>query len=301
MKRSITLLILICSFPLIVFAQQADENPQQKKFKIYEDSLISLGIKLINDENDLERKNANYAFIKTLVSALKMPNSFLYPFDSLKTIHLIQSPDNKFRIFSWHVMNQDGSYRFYGAIQMNAGSNLKLFPLEDFSPFIKHPEDTLTSHKKWYGAQYYKIIPVSEPTPYYILLGWKGNTIKSTKKIIEVLSFKDAQPVLGLALFQDSGKVKKRIVFEYNRQVSMLLKYIPEQKMIIFDHLSPPDPKMKSDPETYGPDLSYDGYQLKNGLWVYVRDLDLRNFPQTQDEIYNDPKKPETIPGPPKK
>lgn len=282
-------------------AQRPEEKDRHRTLKIYEDSLVSLGKKLINDENDLERKNANYAFIKTLVSALKIPGSFLYPFDSLKSISLLQSPDKKFKIFSWHVINQDGSYRFYGAIQMNTTGNLLLHPLEDFSPFIKNPEDTLTSNKTWYGAQYYKIIPVSGPTPYYILLGWKGSTVKSTKKVIEVLSFKNGLPVLGQALFQDSAKVKKRIVFEYNRQVSMLLKYNAQQKTIIFDHIGPPDPRMKGKPETYGPDLSYDGYQLKNGRWVYLKDLDLRNISTAGDELYNDPKKPETIPGPAEK
>jgi hypothetical protein len=66
---------------------------------------------------------------------------------------------------------------------------------------------------------------------------------------------------------------------------------VPEQELIVFDHLSPPDPKLKGQRDLYGPDLSYDGYKLKNGKWVYVENLDMRNVPSTRDVEYLDPKK----------
>jgi len=273
------------------FAQHSDESGRLKQLKVYEDSLASLGKKFVNDDNDLERKNANYTFIKTLVSALKIPNSFLYPFDSVKSISIINSPDNRFRLLTWHIVNDDGSYRFYGTVQMNTGGNLKMYPLEDYSPLLKNPEDSVTDNHKWYGAQYYKIIPVYSPKLYYVLVSWKGNTGKSTKKVIDVISFKDDKPELGLSVFDGNGKTRKRVIFEYARQVSMLLRYVPEQNLIVFDHLSPPDPKLKDKRDTFGPDLSYDGYKLKNGRWVYVENLDMRNVPDNHDAEYLDPKK----------
>lgn len=240
----------------------------------------------------MERKNANYAFIKTLVSALKVPNSFLFKFDSVKTISIINSPDNRFRILTWHIANDDGSYRFYGTVQMNTGGNLVMYPLNDYSPYIKNPEDTLTDNSKWYGAQYYSIIPVyASNNPYYILLGWKGNTIKTTKKVIEVLSFKNNKPVFGSAVFNGNGKSRRRVVFEYTRQVSMLLKYEEAQHLIVFDHLSPPGKKQQGSPEFYGPDLTYSGYLFKEGRWNYVDNLDMRNLPDNHDADYLDPKK----------
>jgi hypothetical protein len=71
----------------------------------------------------------------------------------------------------------------------------------------------------------------------------------------------------------------------------MLLRYVPEQNLIVFDHLAPPDPKMKDKPDTFGPDLSYDGYKLKEGKWVFVENLDMRNIPQPEDVDIIDPKK----------
>ena len=48
---------------------------------------------------------------------------------------------------------------------------------------------------------------------------------------------------------------------------------------------------MKGLPETFGPDLTYDGYKLKNGRWVYIEDIDMRNIPDNSDNEYVDPKK----------
>jgi len=275
----------------LLFAQHSDQSSGQRQLKIYNDSLASLGRQIINNDMEMTRKNANYQFIKTLVSALKIPNSFLYPFDSVKTIKILNSPDNSFRIITWFVENDDASYRFYGAIQMNTGGSLKLYPLNDYSPLMVNPQDSVGDNTKWFGAQYYKIIRVSAEKQYYVLLGWKGYTDKATKKVIEVLSFnRSNQPVFGAAVF-DNSRNKKRIVFEYTRQASMLLNYEPERNRIIFDHLSPPQEKLKTDPASYGPDLSYDGYELVNGRWKLLENLDMRNRPDPKADGIIDPKK----------
>jgi hypothetical protein len=288
MKRLLVFipLLLIISHS---FAQHTDESSNLKRLSMYQDSLVDLGNTIVNNDNELERENANTMFVKTLVSALKVPNSFLFPFDSVKTASILNSPDNRFRIISWHVMNDDGSYRFYGAIQLNTGGPLKLFPLVDYSPLLKSPEDSITDNRKWYGAQYYKIIRVTGDKSYYVLLGWKGYTANSTKKVIEVLSFKNDKPQFGMQVFGTSKH--DRIIFQYTRQASMLLKYVPEEDLIVFDHLSAPDDKSKKDLETYGPDLSYDGYKLINGRWKYVDNLDMRNVPDEHDGDITDPKK----------
>jgi hypothetical protein len=251
---------------------------------------------MINDSIEPERYNASFKLIKTLVSALKTPYSFNFPFDSLKSISIQSSSDKRFRIFGWHVMNNDGSYRYYGTIQMNKpDGKLELFPLIDYTSVFKNPSDSATTHDKWYGAQYYKIISVlnNVPIPYYVLLGWKGNTIKSTKKIIEILYFKDGKAHFGMPVFDgdpDNLK-KKRIIFEYDRRASMFLNYEPTTNTIVFDHLAPPDPQLKGKFELYGPDFSYDGFKLVNGRWKFIPDLELKNNPTDQDDKFNDPKK----------
>lgn len=293
---------LFLIFGLIVFtlfnveAQHSDGNKNKQIMTELQDSLQVLSYKMINDSIEPERYNANYKLIKTLVNTLRTPHSFNFSFDSLKAISIQTSPDKRFRIFSWHVMNDDGSYRYYGTIQMNnPDGRLQMFPLVDYTPAIKNSSDTITTNDKWYGAQYYRIISVlnNVQTPYYVLLGWKGNTINSTKKVIEILYFKDGKAYFGMPVFDGDKDLpkKKRIIFEYDRRASMVLNFEPSISTVVFDHLAPPDPKLKGRFELYGPDLSYDGYRLVNGRWKFVQDLELKNTPTDQDDNFNDPKK----------
>ena len=291
--------VLICSLSLFLVAQalgQPSGNKNQQQLMAFQDSLKQISYKMVNDSIEPERYNASFKLIKTLVSALKIPYSFNFPFDSLKSISIQSSSDKRFRIFGWHVMNNDGSYRYYGTIQMNKpDGKLELFPLIDYTSVFKNPSDSATTHDKWFGAQYYKIISVlnNVPIPYYVLLGWKGNTIKSTKKIIEILYFKDGKAHFGMPVFDgdpDNLK-KKRIIFEYDRRASMFLNYEPTTNTIVFDHLAPPDPQLKEKFELYGPDFSYDGFKLVNGRWKFITDLELKNNPTDQDDKFNDPRK----------
>ncbi|WP_448698473.1 hypothetical protein ACFGVR_16660 [Mucilaginibacter sp. AW1-3] len=290
------ILLLFFVLPAIAFAQVGSDRIKQ--LRIYEDSLKSLGYKVVNKPEEQERKNANYTFIRTLVSALKINDSFHYGFDSVKSVTILNSPDSKFRLITWHVAEDGGTYRFYGAIQLNTAGPLKLYPLEDYSPLQKNPEDSVLDNRKWYGARYYKIIPVTAAAnPYYVLLGWKGNSAKSTKKVIDVLSFKNGQPAFGLPVFTGNGKTRDRVVFEYTSQASMVLRQATESPdLIVFDHLSPSQPTLKGKYENYGPDMTYSGYRLKQGVWIFEDNLDLKNLGDARDNMpYVDPKKQAAI------
>jgi hypothetical protein len=279
-----------------VNAQHAEVDRTRQQLVVLQDSMKALNFKMFNASSEPERINANYAFIKTLIESLKKPRSFNFGFDSLKSISVLTSDDQRFKIFTWNIMNNDGSYRFFGTIQMNnPDGKLQMFPLLDYSPGFKNPKDSVTTNEKWFGAQYYKIIPVTYnvSVPYYILIGWKGNTVKTTKKVIEVLYFKNNKEYFGMPVFEgDKDNVNaKRIIFQYTRSVSMALNYDPNDGMIIFDHLSPPDESMVGKFDTYGPDFTYDGFRLVNGKWRLMEDLQLKNVPNSTDKLYKDPSK----------
>lgn len=278
-------------------AQHSAPNKTREQFNKYIDTLKVLSFETINNPEEQQRYSATFKMIGVLKNALLLPNSFNLSFDSLKTISVLTSPDKRFRIFTWNVMNQDGSYRYYGTIQLNNNSGkLQMLPLIDKSFSYTKPQDTLTTNSDWYGCQYYRIIPVTYNVrvPYYVLLGWKGNTVKSTKKVIEILSLKDGKATFGMPVFDgDKTRPKKnRIVFEYSRQASAMVNYLPKEGTIVFDHLAPPDPKLEGNFESYGPDMTYDGFKLVNGRWKFIEDLDLKNDPSETDKLFNDPKKP---------
>ncbi|WP_395625837.1 hypothetical protein [Daejeonella sp.] len=295
MKQFILIIGLLFFVNTKVEGQALDNSGRQKLIAL-QDSLQEISFNMINDSIEPQRYNASYKLIKTLVSALKIPFSYQFPFDALKSISIQNAPDQKFRILTWHVMNDDGSYRYYGTIQMNTpNGQLEMFPLVDYSSSLKNAADSIYSNDKWYGAQYYKVIPVlkNAENPYYVLLGWKGHTIQSTKKLIEILHFKDGKAYFGMPVFDDDpdNMGKKRIIFEYDRRASMFLNYNASENSIVFDHLAPPDPKLKGKYELYGPDFSYDGFKLLNGRWKFISDLELKNNPTDQDDNFNDPKK----------
>ncbi|UKJ06335.1 hypothetical protein [Solitalea lacus] len=289
MKRVITIFACFCLGISALFAQSKTDE----QFKKFEKTLKKIDAESINGENELERRNATYMFIKTLVQALKLPGSFNYPFDSLKTtISIVKDPANKFRIFSWPFAQENGTYRYYGAVQINNPKGLELYPLKDYTDLIKNINDTVTSNEYWVGAQYYDIIPPNSSNEPYLLLGWKGNDNQTSMRVIEPMSIADGKITMGAPVLQDStGKLHNRFVFEYSKAASMMVKYSASKKWIVFDHLVPTDPSKKGNYEFYAPDLSYDGFKYDKGKWVFISDLNLSNDPSITDELFNDPKK----------
>lgn len=260
----------------------------------YQDSLLKVTQILFEGATNVQRFDQNAKFIKMLVNALKTPGSFDFGFDSLQTISVVKSPDNAFRIFSWYVPTEEGTYRFFGTIQMaTADGRLKLYPLIDDTEHITD-NNQITTNKQWYGARYYEIVPltVSGKQTSYVLLGWKGNNNKTSKKVIDVLSFDTDNVQFGKPIFEDKKDtpLKNRIVFEYNKLNSMTLRMDKNEKMIVFDHLAPFDPNMAGNFEYYASDSSFDGYKQAGERMKLAENIELKNDPNALDELYIDPK-----------
>ena len=242
-----------------------------------EDSLAQLGRQIVEPEEASVRFRADSQFTRILVRALRVPNSFHYPFDSLVTISRLYAPDSAFRIFTWQVSRDANLHRRHGAIQMKtADGSLKLFPLIDRSIIIQNQQDTVTNHEWWIGAIYYKIVLKKyNNKSYYTLLGYDENSIRSTKKRIEVLSFDaNGNPVFGGQFFtfdQDTIKkpVQARFNIEYKKNGNARIIYDDELDMLIYDHLisESNEPAKKY---TYIPDGDYEGFKWVNGKWQHI-------------------------------
>lgn len=291
LKALILSFFLCCASP--VLAQHSFSFNNGPVMSRYQDSLLNLSHYTFEAKNNTERFALNAAFIKTLVNALKTPHSFHYNFDSLQKITVMRAPDNSFRIFTWTVPVDDGTYRFFGSIQMaTADGKLKLYPLIDNTDQTRDA-NLIGNNKNWYGARYYEIVPVvmSGHQPYYVLLGWKGNNTKTSKKVIDILSFEKGEPVFGKAVFEGpkSAGVKNRMIFEYNKLNSMTLTVDKTVNMIVFDHLAPYNPDMVGNFEYYASDLSFDAFKITNGRLKLVENVELKNEPNGMDELYIDP------------
>ncbi|QPH40134.1 hypothetical protein [Pedobacter endophyticus] len=279
---------------VVAFLGMRASAQQKNKLDVFQDSLIKLSTSTIAAATDEKKAEVNGRFVKTMVEALKTPNSFTYGFDSLKNVSVIKSPDQAFRILSWYIQQSDGTYRYYGTIQMNTNNGpLKLYPLIDQTENLAD-ENSITDNQKWLGARYYEIVPIKSGNrlPYYILLGWKGNTESTTKKIIEVLTFNNNNVVFGAPVFDGKAlKGKNRIIFEYTKSNAMYLKTDQKAGMIVFDHLAPFDPEMVGRFEFYGSDGTFDGFKVIGGRLKLQENLTLNNDPTAMDELYADPSK----------
>jgi hypothetical protein len=257
------ILLFLCS---ISFGQNL------QKMQVWQDSLYKIGQNVFAQTAEVERIESNFLFVKTLVSALKEPNSYFYDFHKLNMISAVRSPDDSFRIFTWNVPLQDGSYLYYGSIQFKSGT-LKLIPLLDKTFEIADIHTNELNNSVWYGAQYYEIVPF-RPNQ-YLLLGWKGHDAIVSKKVIEVLTIDPQGKVkLGATIFSDKPKITRKI-FTYAKQATMLLQYNKNDKRIEFDHLIPLEGGKK---DQNVPDMSHDAYVLRKSDLVLQEDITILNL-----------------------
>lgn len=249
---------------------------------------IELGIKndsrkMIMAEEAIDRYIADSIFTKGLVKALRVPNSFYYPFDSITTVSKLYSPDSVFRIFTWQLVKDAASIRQKGAIQMRtADGSLKLIPLFDNSDDSKRPVDSVRNNLRWIGAIYYKaILKTFNNKNYYTLLGYDENDMETDKKWIEVLTFDEkGNPQFGGRYFQYPNDELKppqpafRFCLEYKKDGRARMNYDPELDAIVFDHLiSEGKTPNAAKRETLIPDGDYEGFKWNEGKWVYVNKL----------------------------
>jgi hypothetical protein len=241
-----------------------------------EDSLKRLAKNLIVDSITAGRMRNDSLFVRTLVRALQVKNSFYYPFDSVQGISKLYAPDSTFRIFSWSISYDDFYSRQRAAIQFKTpDGSLKLVPLRDFSEFTANPTDSIRTKDTWIGAVYYNMIKTQyNGKNYYTLFGFDDNNVRSNKNWIDVLSFDSRNmPVFGgtFSFEKDSAKRQpiKRYYIEYKKEASALVNYDPDLKMILVDHLIS-ESEEADKPYTFIPDGDYEGFEWKNGKWVHV-------------------------------
>jgi hypothetical protein len=277
-KNSISFLFLL-TLAISASAQQKISNPDWKELEKKEDSLKIMAKAFSTEAETNDRMRQDSLFVKTLLRSLRVKHSFEYPFDSVKGISHLYAPDSSFRIFTWQLnfQNEYAYNRQRGAIQLRTpNGSLKLIPLLDYSEFADDPVDSARTNSNWIGAVYYNIVKTEHNgKPYYTLFGFDGNSYRTNKKWIDVLSF-DAQgsPVFGsqqFFVYQKEAKKRPqhRFAIEYKKEASTTMNYDEELNMILVDHLI----SESDEPEnawTFVPDGDYEGFKWVAGKWQHV-------------------------------
>jgi len=258
-----------------------------------------------NAAGESERLELNHRFAAALGAALEMKGAFTYPFDSLKGITSVVSPDRRFRLFTWPVLLSGGGYLCSGILQVpdQKGKGAHIVTFTDRGDSIYDPGRAILAPEEWFGAVYYQVIPVKvqEGRTAYTLLGWRGLGLLVSSRIIEIMTIGDDGAVtFGSTIFRDREKLpESRIIFRYSTKASMVLTYEKQalvtgkkwnpstrsfeteqirEMMIVCDRLVPVDPQMEGRYEYYIPSADVmDGYIFSGGCWTFVREVDARN------------------------
>ncbi len=276
------ILFLFCAFLTLSTVPAVAQVAAPKDFTYFEmveDSLSGLAKTLLQDSITEHRLKADTAIRSLLQEALSADNAFRYTFPGLQGISIQYPQDSTFRIFTWQLYVSENDYRYGGFLQQSSGG---VYPLEDHSAEVRMPEYEVMSTDYWYGAVYYNIKQAGKKRDrHYLLFGYDGYELFRKRKLIDVLLFKDGEPIFGAPVFQHGpGKVKHRVVREYSAEVSTRLNYDDVLEMIMFDHLIGQNGP-HGEGLTYYPDGSYEAYKFgKDGKWLHVEKV----FDQVSEE-----------------
>lgn len=265
----------------LVFATTAKTNAQSiapqdlERLKKMEDSLVVTADSMYAAFLPDTRLGYCERFVKQLVRALKIENSYLYGFDSLKqVINILHPDDNAFRMFNWAIESGNIPKRYYGAIQFPQ-PKLKLIGLNDYTEQLDRGlEDSLLTGGKWFGALYYRImLQVVNGKKVYTCFGLNTASPISNRKVLDPMHFDEktggvifGHPIFAVASRSNSQQKVLRFVLEYKKSVSATMNWNLERQMIIFDHLE----SLSNDPTrryTYVPTGQYDGLIWADNLW----------------------------------
>lgn len=262
-------------------------------FLVKMESKINAQLKVVRMAKDDQMRLLENESLQTMIeSILDYPGTFDYPFASFETMSTISSPDGAFRLFNWNIEDNNGMNSHYCYMILpngNKPNEVIKFEEDNFS-IPPRPENTLTPNH-WYGALYYKIVPVKKGSKMlYTVIGYDGGSRSTNKKILDVFYFKGKKLRLGYPVFQeskDSKRVLKRVFFEYSEKATIGVNWNAQLDAIVFDHLVPETPNLAGMYDFYVPDMTYDGYHWESGLWQYREDLIAVNDENRKVRRYN--------------
>lgn len=260
------------------------------------DSLLSLKLDTARQSKSIQLMDVrNKEFTQLLKKALEINGAFEHPFDSLsKKMSTITSPDGTFRLFNWNIEDIYKEHNFYCLVMFydKKTEKYKIIELKDNYRRIHDAENKQLDHRNWYGALYYKIIPMEKGrNESYTLLGWNGKGPTTTQKLIDVMQFDGSDRLkFGAPIFKYPDGIKKRVILEFADDAIVSLKYHEKKddKRIIYNHVAPLNPQVEGIKDYYYPDVTFDALILQNGKWVFEGDTDVRQEQKLKN--FTDPK-----------
>lgn len=192
-------LVLVFSFVFAGSNAQTADLDKDKALPQIEMELAELANEILNNDSTSLKFDLNIIFVSKLTHVLRRPESFDYPFDSLKTISILKPADGTFRVFTWYIVDKpkdsyydDDSHYYFGMVQRRFVTSLGkteflVIPLLEFDNIPKGFENLVTDNRTWFGALYYQskfsnYIPAYDGYYYKLTPKDKAEVIKSGEK-----------------------------------------------------------------------------------------------------------------------
>lgn len=226
-KLCIWVLLSLISSPILA----------QRPLAQIEDTLQHLAADILYHQSFEHKLAQHRRFNSLLQETLRRPDSYTYPFDSLKTISILPSEDDAFRVFTWQVVDvknpgtQWGEqvHYYFGVIQRkyqgaNGKTHYVVIPLKEMAEIPPGVENMVLDNDQWLGCLYYppkyqgeRI--VQETFSYYTPKGQEGKSYQDAFQEIranyEQLSVRDQRRLAHMNRKQleryDSQQKKKKV------------------------------------------------------------------------------------------
>jgi len=270
--RRILIIILLVSIHLF---SGSEVKSSESDISLVLEKLFS---RLVSSRDDADRIRINDSIKFIIDGYSESDTAFTHKFTNLKFLGQITSKDSRLKIITWNLILKDSRSRYYCYFINNTGKKKQVYRLEGKYSEMPVKNDVTYTEKNWYGALYYDLRLYGKGNDnYWVLLGIDFGNPSITRKIIDIVSFTpEGGIIFGRRLFASGNQVKFREVLEYSSEAVVSLKFVSD-KSIVFDHLVPVSPEMKDSREYYGPDFSYDAYNLEKGVWRFKSNVDIRN------------------------
>lgn len=281
--REMTLICVLIGSGFFVQAQLTQE--EFKDLLFYSDVAV-------NAKHADNRLRANRVFVEQFEKLIERPNSFSYQFEDIPFLTCLMPPDSSFKLLSFSVMDeQDRTTNHCYLIQQ---SNNRVTSMKPVS-FLDDLEYEILDAQSWLPALYYHIIPYQfKGENVFLLFGYTQLDKYEKRKVLDVLSFQDAEPIFGKELFIKKQKdrrdiVKTRLMFQYSADISLMMQHDKNYKSVVIDHLMEVRSKIPgAKRNVLVPDGTYISYAITEEGLIYNNMLFDENISQPADNKTND-------------
>lgn len=241
-----------------------------------EEDLAKLGRSILEAPTFAERDSANSIFKQTLLNLVATDSGMALPLEKVTNMLRLEGPKQRFAIYTWQMPNEQYVYQRFGVIAIKTKRGVKVHQLVDKLDELPMVDFKICKPEEWPGAIYYQLIPLKGEDELYTLLGFASGEGKAThQKIIELIEVKENGRVrFGAKKFKVDQFMDKtlrqapmRLILKYSSKYTASVRWNEKEKMIVMDHLAPPQANMKGLYQYYGPDFTYDALRWEYGWW----------------------------------